>query len=88
MIPSVQLDASFKLRLLHSSHKLTAMQIFYLNIMIFLENHPLKIIFHIVSLSNLENILPLAETKTFLFMKGWTTSFSGTFYILLGQKVL
>lgn len=33
-------------------------------------------------------ILPLAEIQTFSFMKEWTTSFQGTFYILLGEKNL
>ena len=33
-------------------------------------------------------IFPLAEIQTFLFMKDWTTSLQGTFYILLGEKDL
>ena len=30
--------------------------------------------------------LPLAEMQTFLFMKNWTTFFSGTFYVSLRKK--
>ena len=33
-------------------------------------------------------ILPVAEINMFSFMKDWTTSFQGTFYILLGEKDL
>ena len=44
VIPFALLAASFKLRLLRSSNKLIAIQIFYLNIWIyeFLKNHPQK----------------------------------------------
>ena len=57
MIPSVLLAASFKLGSFYSSHKLTAIQIFYLNILIFLKNHAQKKVFRNESLSNLENVL-------------------------------
>ena len=47
--------ASFKLRLLRSSHKFVAIQILYLNIWIF-KNHSWQIVFCNENLNNLENI--------------------------------
>ena len=55
VIPSVLLVASFQLRSLSSSHKLIAIHIFYLNILIF-ENYP-RTVSRNVKLSNLENVL-------------------------------
>ena len=56
VIHSVLLDASFKLKSLCSSHKLTVIQMFIWIYEIF-KNHPWETIFNNVSLSNLEKAL-------------------------------
>ena len=56
MIPAALLAESFKLRLLCSSHKLIAIQIFWLNNE-FLKNYPQKRVFCNVSLSSFEDVL-------------------------------
>ena len=55
--PILLLAASFQLRSLCSSHKFIALQIFYLNIWIFLKNHPQRRVFHNINLCKLENVL-------------------------------
>ena len=55
VIPSALFAAPFKLRSFCSSHKLIAIQNFYLNE--FFKNHPRKRLFRNESLCNLENVL-------------------------------
>ena len=59
---TVLLAASFKLRLLHSSHKPVFIQILYL-IYEFFKNHQRKRIFWNASLNNLENVLQRSVRK-------------------------
>ena len=55
LIPFVLLAAYFKHRLLLSSHNLIAIHIFYVNILFFLKNNPLRIFLN-VNLTNFENV--------------------------------